>query len=69
MNKPNDYKAIAWWGKMLQSNRFYVRDQQIKAMEMDAPLDAIFHTDKGWLTVSDLPADHKYRAALEEAMK
>lgn len=54
-NKPEDYKAIAIWGRRMQSFEPYVKRQQELAAEENAPLDATFQRSPGdWATVSGM---------------
>jgi hypothetical protein len=41
-HKPEDYKAIAWWGYSLGSMSYYVEAQQAKAAKTQQPLDVIY---------------------------
>jgi hypothetical protein len=50
MNKPSDYKAIAFWGKELGSFSSYVKSQQQEAAADNAPLNAIYKSADGWET-------------------
>ena len=55
--KPEDYLAIAAWGKMLGSYGYYVREQQRLASEDGAPINAVYekHSHSGrsheWVTL------------------
>jgi hypothetical protein len=47
MNKPDEYKAIVRWGKLLGSFPYYIKAEQEQAAKENAPLDAIFRRDDG----------------------
>jgi hypothetical protein len=51
MNKPSDYKAIAFWGEQLGSFSSYVKTQQQKACADGVPLNVIYKSADGWETV------------------
>jgi hypothetical protein len=57
-NKPkaSDYKYIRAWGKFLGSYEYYIVGEQERALEDDAPFDAISYDDqnKRWRTVRDI---------------
>jgi hypothetical protein len=42
MTKPSDYKHIAAWGKYLGSDKWFIEDEQRKAAEQGAPINAIY---------------------------
>lgn len=42
MPEPKDYKHIKAWGKMMGSFPYYIKEQQAKAAQENAPLDAIY---------------------------
>lgn len=65
-HKPHEYKAIREWGKMMGSYPYYIRMQQELASQEDAPLDAIYRSDKGWECVSGLAEGHHFRIAFEK---
>jgi hypothetical protein len=52
--KPSEYKHIRAWGAMMHSFEYYISDQQERAAQDNAPLDAIFkdHDDGHWHTYS-----------------
>lgn len=68
MNKPEQYKHILAWGRKMGSDASYIREQQERAAQDNAPLDAIYEerdeatrnhgtrTHK-WAVFSDVPAD------------
>lgn len=60
---PVSYKAIRLWGKQLGSFDYYIEAEQKKASRMGAPVDALYERDGVWVCVSDLVADHPFRAA------
>lgn len=67
MRKPEEYRMIARWGRWLGSLRDYIENEQKKAAEAGAPVDAIFYnkTDKRWDTASELTPNHKFLRAVE----
>lgn len=46
-HKPEEYKHIRTWGRMMLSDAWYIKDQQQRASEEDAPLDAIYKNREG----------------------
>jgi len=60
---PVSYKAIRLWGKQLGSFDYYIEAEQKKASRMGAPVDALYERNNVWVCVSDLSADHPFRAA------
>jgi len=58
---PADYRAIYSWGKALGSFDYYITAQREKAVEMKAPIDALYERDGVWTTMRDLVADHPFR--------
>lgn len=65
MNKPEDYKHIRAWGRLLQSFETFILLQQEQAVYDNAPINAIFkdHNDK-WFTL-DQVKDSEIKAYLE----
>lgn len=61
------YKALALWGHQLGSYAYYIEGEQRKAAKMNAPLDALFERDGKWVCMSDLSAEHSFRAAFRAA--
>ena len=67
-HKPEEYLAIALWGKQLGSFQYYIEGQQEKASAEGAPIDAIYQTSEfadkepiTWRTVSkDLDPKHPF---------
>lgn len=54
MAKPEEYRHIAAWGKIMQSFAYYVRNEQRKAAAADAPIDAICRRGDGtWCTFNE----------------
>jgi len=50
---PNDYKGILLWGRQMDSNKYYVKQQQQKAFDEHAPIDALYcNPDGRWTRVS-----------------
>ena len=57
MPKPEEYKAIAAWGKHLRSFQYYIANEQRKAAEDDAPVNAIYKDmDGSWKTTDVITA-------------
>lgn len=54
MNKPEDYKHIRAWGRMMQSYDYYIENKQKAAAAANAPLDACFERDGAWVCASGL---------------
>ena len=53
--KPNQYKHIWVWGRMMSSDGAYIHDQQVMASEDNAPLDAIYKNQEGrWVSFSEV---------------
>lgn len=50
------YKHIQAWGMLMQSFAYYILEQQHKALEMGAPIDAIYYDDNNakWVRVTDV---------------
>lgn len=52
---PTDYRGIAAWGQAMRSFSYYVRQQQERALQEGAPLDAIYRKEDGtWATAGDI---------------
>lgn len=50
-----DYKHIAAWGRFMGSFVEYIEDEQRRAADSDAPLDAIYQNpDSTWETVKTI---------------
>ena len=64
--KPEEYRHIAAWGRLLGSFVYYVEGQQRQAAEEGAPLDAIYrdHATREWRTMRDVTND-RTRAEVE----
>lgn len=55
------YRYIRSWGRMLRSYEYYIIGEQLRAMADNAPLDAIYKSDKlGWQRAADLAPDHDF---------
>jgi hypothetical protein len=53
--KYTDYRHIKAWGAVMQSFQYYVVDQQQRAAEDQAPVNAIYRKDDGtWSTADDI---------------
>ncbi len=65
----HDYVAIQLWGSQTGSFAYYIEAQQEKAALAQAPVDALYERDGKWTCVSDLKADHPFRASYAEALK
>jgi hypothetical protein len=73
MPKPEEYIGIQAWGAQMGSFAYYIREEQAKAAEDNAPIDSIFRyasqlapgsgdgPTKKWATVSELPEGHTFR--------
>tara|TARA_R110002124_G_scaffold278828_1_gene451018 strand:- start:144 stop:353 length:210 start_codon:yes stop_codon:yes gene_type:complete len=66
MNKPSDYKAIAFWGKELGSFDYYIKDQQREACADGVPVNVIYKSADGWETVERV-SNMELRARMEAA--
>lgn len=54
-HKPAAYKHVAAWGDFLSSFAYYIKDQQQKASDDGAPVDAIYKRDDGsWAVIGDV---------------
>jgi hypothetical protein len=77
MPKPAEYKHIRAWGHHMLSYAYYIRDQQQRASETNAPLNAIYenYADDGsgrtgtWSTVDDITNEDTRRRINEAAQK
>lgn len=68
MRSPNEYRAIRIWGENTGSYPYYIKAQQEKAAEENAPLNALYKDHNGkWQTVDDLPEIHWMRDAYKKA--
>lgn len=57
MSKPDDYVWVARWGRLMGSYDPYIKGQQKKAAEDNAPLTATFENDQDagvWNTIEDI---------------
>ena len=63
--RPEEYLAIAMWCRMLEGTREYTRKQQELAAADNAPIDALYKHNGGWICVPDLDEDHLFRIAYE----
>ena len=62
MNKPTDYKAIAFWGNVLGSFDYYIKRMQREACADNAPLNAIYKLqDGGWATTDRVSNENTRR--------
>jgi hypothetical protein len=63
---PAAYLHIAAWGSWLHSNGYYVQQEQNRAAQDKAPVNAIYYSpDEGrWVTVDEIRNDVT-RAAIE----
>lgn len=52
--KPQDYKHIAAWGRMMGSYAYFIKDQQNQAAEDNAPVDAIYKRGDIWHRFADV---------------
>lgn len=64
--KQSAYLAIELWGRQLGSFPYYIKNQQEKAEDMNAPFDAIYEREGKWVCVTDLAADHPFCKDYEE---
>jgi hypothetical protein len=75
-HKPEEYVGIRVWGQTMGSYAYYIENEQRRASEDGAPVDAIHertglggeHTGK-WMTVSNLAPDHEFRRIYAEALE
>ncbi len=63
---PDEYTAIAAWGEFLRSHRYYVEQEQRRAVRLLAPFNTISFSEGPdgvvyWVTIDNLPADHPFR--------
>jgi hypothetical protein len=57
--KPNQYKHIWVWGRMMSSDVQYIHDEQVRASEDNAPIDAIYKNQEGvWQRFADVTDPH-----------
>ena len=61
---PRDYRAIAAWGKHLQSFLYFIKLEQERASSDGAPINAIYKRDGVWVTTDEI-VDHELRAKIE----
>ena len=56
MAKPADYRHIWTWGRMMQSNPAFIHDEQARAADADAPIDAIYFSIEGgdWVRFTEV---------------
>jgi hypothetical protein len=52
--QPSDYKALAAWGRLMQSFPYYITQQQEQAAADNAPVDAIYKRDNEWHRLSEV---------------
>ena len=70
MPRANEYRHIAAWGRLMQSHRYYVLEEQAKAALDNAPIDAIFRRfritepPRVWATFADIK-DPNTRTVIE----
>jgi hypothetical protein len=62
------YLAIYVWGKELGSYNYFILDEQQRAKDDGAPLDAIYkdETTGHWHTVSELSPNHPFRESMKQ---
>jgi hypothetical protein len=53
MPKPEDYKHIRAWGRMMLSYEYYIVQEQEQAAKDNAPIDAIYKRDT-WRRFADV---------------
>lgn len=53
-HKPEAYRHIRAWGKMQGSYEYYIKGEQQRASEENAPLDAIYKGSNGWAVFADV---------------
>lgn len=68
-HKPEEYKVIKAWGKMLFSYPYYISAEQQRASDMDAPLDACYERSGVWHCLSDHDMSPITRERVEAMMK
>lgn len=67
---PNQYRAMKLWLENSGSYPYYVKQEQERASEEGAPLDALYKNHEGkWICVSDLAPDHPFRAQYDAVTK
>jgi len=67
---PNQYKAMKLWLENSGSYPYYVKQEQERASEEGAPLDALYKSHEGlWISLSDLDVNHPFRAEYAAATK
>jgi len=67
MPKPEDYSIMGFWYSSSGSYPYFIKAQQIKACEANAPLNAIYQSYSGeWKTTDDLAKDHWFHHELLE---
>jgi hypothetical protein len=68
---PKAYKAIRLWGENLGSYEYYIENQQRRAAEDGAPVDAIYFNDtlKRWMYVRDLFDDHPFHEQYKQYLE
>ncbi len=54
MPAPKDYKHIRAWGEYMGSFEYYIKQQQEKAAEDNAPIDAIYEREGRWFRFSEV---------------
>lgn len=69
--KPGDYVAIAAWGRKLGSYPYYIENEQLRAFDANAPIDAVYkkYDTAEWQTVSAMMPEHEFRQQYAEALK
>lgn len=66
MRRPEEYRHIHAWGIHMQSDPSYIREQQQKASESDAPLDAIYQDMNGrWACFHDVEREDTRKNVLQ----
>lgn len=66
MNKPSDYKAIAFWGHIMGSFDYYIKNEQRAACADNAPLNVIYKSADGWKT-TDRVSNENIRVDMKAA--
>ncbi|MFK3740925.1 hypothetical protein [Massilia sp. TN1-12] len=75
--KSSDYKHIAVWGRRLGSMRYYIVDQQERALAAGAPINAIYNRyasdstgpTREWVLASEIKDDELREFINSEAAK
>jgi len=63
--KPQEYVWIEKWGKMLGLAPYHIADEQQRAADDHAPLDALYEEEPGkWRTTDDLGGEERVALGL-----